>query len=610
MAMIARRLAQGKATVLPDVRLRAVLDLLDCCDWCGDADMSWGRAILSLIMIAALSLVITIVTSAAAPTFAAERFALVIGNQTYNANVGPLANPHNDITVVGKALTDVGFTLLPPRRDATRDEVLFAVYELASEVRTAGREAVSFLYYAGHGVAVGGENVLIPTNAENTTDAMLSVRGVRLGEILDILKREAPDAVHFVVLDACRNIRGRRGDRGFVPVNDRRTGVVIAFSTAPGETATDEGAAAAPYALALAEEIVKPGRTDQVVFNAVRTRVVNAARGQTPWIHDGLIGDRVVFKPTAGLVVTAPLAQPAPQAPASPVAELIAKCISEPRHPLAGEISTRLAQLYSPRKFTYGWKRDAEGNSAARDIVNPITSAGVVGSELHLSYEYQHGRLIVVPTIGQYTRKSDRPVVSLQGIWIQNNGYGCLKLLIDDRTGEAAGGWGVSERSPVEFPSAIRLANAASTAPSKEPSPVGPAPLTPWSFGHIAPPPDIESAYTRVTSFTYFKPPPEVDPGFRIWRREADDTWSTTYPSGRVDRGWRIRRRIWFSSWGAVAGVTLPLKGCYGSVISKDKEPEFVVFIPDRNCFRMTAYWRRGEGDWDVLGPMHNVQPE
>lgn len=236
----------------------------------------------------------------AAPASADQRIALVIGNQAYSEKVGPLRNPHHDIALVGNALNELGFKVLNPRKDATRDDILFAVHELANELRAAGGGAVSFLYYAGHGVAVGSENVLIPLNVEDTSDAMLSVRGVRLSEILDILTAKAPAAVHFVVLDACRNIRGQRGDRGFAPVNDQRSGVVLAFSTAAGKTATDEGATSTPYAAALASEIVKPGRNDHEVFNAVRTRVVTATRDrtppQTPWVNDGLVGQRVVFK--------------------------------------------------------------------------------------------------------------------------------------------------------------------------------------------------------------------------------------------------------------------------------------------------------------------------
>lgn len=236
---------------------------------------------------------------AAAPACAAERFALVIGNQSYTDKVGPLRNPHNDVALVSKSLTEVGFKLLQPRKDATREQMLKAVVDLAAAVRKAGPGAVSFLYYAGHGLQIGGDNVLVPINADDTSEDAMVVHGVKLNEILDILKG-APNAVHFVVLDSCRNsLRGQRGaQRGFAPVSDQRTGLVIAFATAAGETATDEGESSTPYATALAEEMVKPGQNDQTVFNAVRARVVSAT-GQVPWTHDGLIGERVIFKPEA-----------------------------------------------------------------------------------------------------------------------------------------------------------------------------------------------------------------------------------------------------------------------------------------------------------------------
>jgi len=244
--------------------------------------------------------IVLLLLPAAAFAQTEKRIALLIGNQGYADSVGPLQNPHKDIALVGRALTDVGFNVLNPLKDAARDDMLFGVHELAVKLRQAGAGAIGLLYYTGHGVSVGFENVLVPKNVRNTSDAELDVRGVKLGEILDILKREAPDAVHFIVLDACHNnIRGKKGAKGFVAVNDYRTGVVLAFATAAGETAADEGATSGPYAAALAEEIVKPGHNDQMVFNAVRARVVAATRGQTPWTHDGLVGERIVFKAAA-----------------------------------------------------------------------------------------------------------------------------------------------------------------------------------------------------------------------------------------------------------------------------------------------------------------------
>src|SRR5262245_39261316 len=173
----------------------------------------------------ALSCVLGVIVS---PLQAQEkRFALVIGNQGYKPAVGGLDNPHNDISIVGNALTQVGFTLLPPRQDPNRQQMLLAVHQLAEELGRAGRGAISFLYYSGHGVAVGRENFLIPVDTDDTSDVTLRVNGVRLSEILDSMKDAAPDAAHFVVLDACRNIRGQRGYRGFVAVKDNWVNGVI-----------------------------------------------------------------------------------------------------------------------------------------------------------------------------------------------------------------------------------------------------------------------------------------------------------------------------------------------------------------------------------------------
>src|SRR5215813_7817932 len=79
------------------------------------------------------------------------------------------------IMLLGKALGEVGFELLKPLKDASRDDTLDAVYELAERLRSAGSAAIGFLYYSGHGVAVSGENLLVPVNAEGTSERILAV---------------------------------------------------------------------------------------------------------------------------------------------------------------------------------------------------------------------------------------------------------------------------------------------------------------------------------------------------------------------------------------------------------------------------------------------------
>jgi hypothetical protein len=60
--------------------------------------------------------------------------------------------------------------------------------------------------------------------------------------------------------------------KGFVPVN-QEPGMLIAYSTAEGELASDVGAGVGPYAKVLAEEIIKPGIEAVTMFRNVQRRV-------------------------------------------------------------------------------------------------------------------------------------------------------------------------------------------------------------------------------------------------------------------------------------------------------------------------------------------------
>ena len=113
-------------------------------------------------------------------------------------------------------------------------------------------------------------------------------------ELLDRLNQEAPHARHFVVFDACRNTLKLREPgskaliqpKGFQPVAKIPGGMLIAFATAEGELASDQGTGAGPYAQALAEEIVKPGFEAITVFRNVQLRVSESI-GQKPWTQNG-----------------------------------------------------------------------------------------------------------------------------------------------------------------------------------------------------------------------------------------------------------------------------------------------------------------------------------
>ena len=219
-----------------------------------------------------------------------KRIALLIGNQAYTAKIGALKNPHADITLIGEALRSLGFKVTEVK-DAGYKAVDTAIKRHIQAVRREGEGTISFVYYSGHGAADPDTkiNYLIPVDVTNADDESLWINSLNLNNVIENLREQAPTATHYVVFDACRNElkvtrTGQKAltDKGFVPLA-YTPGVMIAYATAPGRTASDTGTGSGPYARALSEEIVKPGAEALYMFRRVALRV-NREIGQDPWI--------------------------------------------------------------------------------------------------------------------------------------------------------------------------------------------------------------------------------------------------------------------------------------------------------------------------------------
>ena len=159
---------------------------------------------------------------------AQSRIALLIGNQGYNAKVGPLTNPHNDVALIGASLRSLGFKVTEIK-DADYRSVDAAIKRHVASVRREGQGAISFVYYSGHGAADPDTkiNYLIPVDVANADDEDLWHYSLNLNTVVEGLRAQAPGATHYVVFDACRNElnltrKGQKAlsDRGFVPCMD------------------------------------------------------------------------------------------------------------------------------------------------------------------------------------------------------------------------------------------------------------------------------------------------------------------------------------------------------------------------------------------------------
>ena len=204
----------------------------------------------------------------ATPAFAADRFALVIGNSAYTGSP-PLKNPKNDAELIGKTLKNVGFKVTIVT-DATQKKMRRAMLDFSRTLRkNAG--SVGLFYYAGHGLQVNGFNYMVPVTADIKDEDEVRFEGVDVNDFLNTM-RNSNSRLNIIILDACRNnpyARSfRSASRGLAPVQ-AASGTLIAYSTAPGDVAFDGNGLNSPYTLALSRHIKRKRAARR---NRVQTR--------------------------------------------------------------------------------------------------------------------------------------------------------------------------------------------------------------------------------------------------------------------------------------------------------------------------------------------------
>ncbi|MDX2233197.1 MAG: caspase family protein [Hyphomonadaceae bacterium] len=232
-----------------------------------------------------------------------RRVALIIANDTY-AGYAPLNNPRADSAVVAAALTRAGFETPVTRLNLGVAETLRALGEF--QQRAQGAE-LAVVYYAGHGVEVGGQNWLVPTDARLAVDADLAFQGV---EAAKLIEATAGARARMVVLDACRDnpflprmrrtvAVARNGGPGLAAPNQAQTarGTLIVLSAEPGALATDGAPGApSPFARAFARWLPEPGLELRLAVGRMQDEVWDATgQKQLPHMVSTLSGQNLVL---------------------------------------------------------------------------------------------------------------------------------------------------------------------------------------------------------------------------------------------------------------------------------------------------------------------------
>jgi hypothetical protein len=184
----------------------------------------------------------------------AERVALVIGNNKY-ANLPEnrqLTSPVADATDVAAALKTLGYTLITGGAvtDASKDTMLNATETFAQAAKNA--EGAVF-YYSGHGVQVGEDNYLLPSDAPHLTGiSVLKNRTVLLRDSVMVALEESGAKNKVIILDCCRDnpfaaqldtamaqVGKSVGTKSVGQISGYGSGFYLAFATSPGTTADD-----------------------------------------------------------------------------------------------------------------------------------------------------------------------------------------------------------------------------------------------------------------------------------------------------------------------------------------------------------------------------------
>jgi tetratricopeptide (TPR) repeat protein len=223
-----------------------------------------------------------------------RKVALIIGNGAYK-NVAPLDNPPRDAKLIASTFRELGFATVTLSSDLTRDKFFAALHEFGLESEKADWAVV---YYAGHGMEIGGVNYLIPVDARLKVDSDAETQAVALEQV--IASVAGARKLRLVMLDACRDnpfektmqrtIALKLVNRGFSNI-EPEAGFMVVYAAKHGETALDGNSVNSPFATVLARVIKEPKIEVRKLFDIVRDDVWKVTnRTQQPFTYGSLPG--------------------------------------------------------------------------------------------------------------------------------------------------------------------------------------------------------------------------------------------------------------------------------------------------------------------------------
>jgi dipeptidyl aminopeptidase/acylaminoacyl peptidase len=261
--------------------------------------------------------------------YAAKKVALVIGNSAYQ-KASALPNPKNDAAAVGALLKSAGFAVVVIRNDLDQKAFTRVLRDFTEHARNAD---MAVIFYAGHGIEVGGSNYLIPTDATIERDIDVQDETISLERLSSTI--EKAKRLRLIILDACRdnpfaekmrNVVATRSfvSRGLAKV-EPPADTLIAFAAKAGSVAADGSEGNSPFTKALLKHLVTPGLDIRLALGKIRDEVFETTNEkQEPFVYGSLGGATVALvdppKTEPPVKQAEPVLPPSPQRPVESLA--------------------------------------------------------------------------------------------------------------------------------------------------------------------------------------------------------------------------------------------------------------------------------------------------
>src|SRR5216683_3064101 len=243
-----------------------------------------------------------------------KRVALIVGNSTYQT-VPQLPNPSRDASAVAKMFRDAGFDSVDVQLNVGNLEFKRSIRKFEA---LADQADIAVVYYAGHGLEIGGTNYLIPVDARLASDRDPDDEAIPLERLVS--SADGARRLRLIILDACRDnpfVTTMRRERkvatrgvtaGLGKVEPTSTDTLIAYAAKAGSTADDGDGQHSPFTAAVLKNLTVPGLDVRLAFGRVRDDVLKMTGSrQEPFVYGALGGGNVSLVPAPVVPQEAPV---------------------------------------------------------------------------------------------------------------------------------------------------------------------------------------------------------------------------------------------------------------------------------------------------------------